>query len=73
MALHENVVQDSLQVSGAYMEIELLCPCCIPALTIFWASGLAREVDWNTLQNSVRMDSRSVFGSHTGIQLQCQQ
>ena len=54
VTLHEKVVQDSLQLSGVYEEIEALCPWSIPAFTIFWASGLAREVDWNPLKNSVR-------------------
>jgi hypothetical protein len=36
------------------LEIELLNPWSITALKIFWANGLAREVDWNPLKNLVR-------------------
>ena len=46
---HENGIQDSLQLSGAYTEIELLSPWSMTAFRIFWANGLAREVDWKSL------------------------
>ena len=39
----------NIQLSGEYIVDELFSPCAISAFTIFWASGLAREVVWNPL------------------------
>jgi len=59
----------NIQLSGGYRILsELFSPCAISASTIFWASGLAREVDWNPLWLLVRGETEVVFWTHTGYQ-----
>ena len=52
--LRKTIVRDSIQLSGAYEEIELLSPWSITAFRILWANGFAREVVWNLLTNLFR-------------------